>query len=682
MLPRSTVDQETRPAQPLSGQPTAQRFPGLGTPGRTTGQGSTFRPPSFPPPEPPKNRDELEFRIGGIWFNIIGVVVIVFAVGFFLKLAFDSGWITPTYQVWTGIVIGITCLGLGEWLRKKYAGYAYGLTGGGIAILYLSAWASFKLYDTPIFPQQVAFVFMILITATAVLLAARYNTLTIAIIGLLGGFLTPVLLRTGVDNEVALFSYIALLDLGVLALAFTKHWRSLNYLSFAATVMMVLAWIKDWYAPEKLWTTVFFMTLFFVIFALLAVLYNVINHRQTTWLDLTLVFLNATLYFSATYSLMSASAHAGRYHAYLGGFAVLMACFYGLLGFFTYSRDREDRLLILTFWGLACLFLVLAVPIQFDQQWVTMAWAIEGAIMTFIGLRVKDKTSLYAALAVFGIAAFHWFIIDLPQFGYQPGKSFTPLWNNRGLSCAVLVASLAAASMFYKRFGAHLNDEERSMFGGLYLLGANVFAITLLSFDIHNYFEQKKAATDVALTDDVQRIGNTQLFALTALWAMYGATALVIGVTRRLKLLRFAAFALLAITVLKVFATDFFFYDAKWHATIFNQTFASFAAIIAALACGIFLYSRSQAIEESERVIVLPALIGAANLLAVFALSIEVIGHYNRITAAHDSQLEESKQFALSVLWTVYGAAALLLGIIRNSKLLRGGGMILFILTI
>jgi uncharacterized membrane protein len=681
-MPRSTVEQESRPAQANQAPPTAQRVPTFGAQGRTTSQTPTFRQPVFPPPEPPKNRDDLEFRIGGVWFNIIGVIVIVFAVGFFLKLAFDSGWITPTYQVWTGIFIGITCLGLGEWLRKKYAGYAYSLTGGGILILYLSTWASFKIYDPVIFSQQMAFVLMALITATASILAARYNTLTIAILGLFGGFLTPILLSTEVDNETALFGYIALLNLGVLSLAFTKQWRSLNYLSFAATVIMVLSWIIKWYGSTKLWTTIIFLTLFFVIFALLAVLYNVVNRRPTTWLDLTLVFLNAILYFSATYSLLSASEHAGRYHAYLGGFAVLMACFYGLLGYFTYSRDREDRLLILTFYGLACLFLVLAVPIQFDQQWVTMAWAIEGAIMTFIGLRVKDKTSLYAALVVFGIAAFHWFAIDLPQFGYQAGKTFTPVWNNRGLSCAVLVASLAAASLFYKRLGSHLQDEERSMFGGLYLLGANVFAITLLSFDVHNYFEQKKAATDVALTDDVQRLGNTQLFALTALWAMYSAAALMIGVTRKLQLLRIAALALLAITALKVFATDFFFYDARWHHTIFNQTFASFAALIAALLCGIWLYSRSEGIDETERAIVLPALIGAANLLAVFSLSIEVIGHYNRAAASATSHLDESKQFALSVLWMVYGAAALLFGIIRNSKLLRGGGMILFILTI
>src|SRR6185312_1948052 len=131
----------------------------------------------------------------------------------------------------------------------------------GLAILYLAIWfASQNRYN--LIPQMLAFILMAGVTATGSLLAARYDALPIAVLALIGGFLTPILLSTGVDDETGLFGYIALLDAGVLALAYSKQWRSLNYLSFIATILMFVAWMEKWYGPEKLWTTIFFLTLF------------------------------------------------------------------------------------------------------------------------------------------------------------------------------------------------------------------------------------------------------------------------------------------------------------------------------------------------------------------------------------------------------------------------------------
>src|SRR5205807_9645774 len=136
----------------------------------------------------------------------------------------------------------------------------------------------------------------------------------------------------------------AVLDAGVLMLAYSKHWRSLNYLSFVSTVLMFAAWMTEWYDQSKLHTTIIFLTVFFVIFALLAVLYNVVNRRPTRWLDLSMVFSNALLYFGTSYVLLDE-----KYHSMLGQFAVLVAAFYLALGYFTYRRDREDKLLVFTF---------------------------------------------------------------------------------------------------------------------------------------------------------------------------------------------------------------------------------------------------------------------------------------------------------------------------------------------
>ena len=622
----------------------------------------------------PRGHD-LEARIGGNWFNRIGIMAICFGVAFFLKYAFDNEWIGPAGRVGIGVVIGIGFLMGGERLRRRYPSYAYGLTGGGVLILYLSIFAASEgRYD--LISQKLAFVLMATVTAMASLLSARYSALPIALLGLIGGFLTPILLSTGVDHETGLFGYIALLDAGVLALAYSKRWRSLNYLAFGSTVAMFTAWWAEWYTPEKLGTTVFFLTLFFMIFALLAVLYNVVNRRPIGWLDLAMVFSNALLYFSASYELLD-----DKYHSALGLFAVVVAAFYLALGYFTYRRDREDRLLVFTFLGLGFLFSVLAVPIQFTQYWVTMGWAVEGAVMTWVGLRANDRTSRYASILVFFIAVSHWLLVDVHDFAYIASAHFVPLLNRRALSCAVLVVTLAAASFFYKRYGEKL--EDKTSFSSLLLLGANALAVALLSIDANDYFEQRKALASGR--EYASSLGNTKVLTLTLLWTIYGAGTLFVGITRRLKALRILALVLLAGATFKVLLVDLSYYDASWHTLIANQTFAGFAAIIAALACGAWFYARREEADKGERDIMLPLLIAVVNLLAVIALSAEVLGHFDRIGSglphAEADRIESTKQFVLSAVWTIYGGVALLAGIKRRTSFLRTGALMLLAFT-
>jgi uncharacterized membrane protein len=645
--------------------------------------------PTGPPPvfsARAKARTDLEARIGGNWFNRIGIIAVALGVGFFLKYAFDSGWIRPWARVMIGIAIGLSFLIAGERLRPRYHNYAYGLTGGGILILYLSFFGAYRFLG--LLNPVPAFICMAAVTATASLLSARYNALPIAMLGLIGGFLTPLLLSTGDDNEAGLFGYIALLDLGVLALAYSKQWRSLNYMAFIATVFTFTGWYFTFYKPEKLWPTIFFLTVFFSIFALLAVLYNVVNRRPTAWPDLTLVFSNALLYFGASYLFLET-----EYDAYLGLFAVIVSAFYLALGYFTYERDREDRLLLYTFLGLATLFGVLAVPIQFNQHWVTMCWAIEGAILTWIGLRVEDKTSRYAALVVFMIAVTHWLLVDVHDFAYVASESFVPLINRRALSCFVMVAALAAAASFYKRFGSKLEDRDRLMFTSIYTLGANVLAVGLLSLDANDYFEQARANAfneagrpqDFYTSTSWSRLAGAQQLTLSVLWTIYAATALFVAIKRNLKPLRAGALLLLAMVGVKLLAKDLLYYDAAWHRTIANQTFLAFALFVAACALGAWLYQRAADIDKEERSLVLPVLVGAANLFAIIAFSAEAIGHFERAKAlAGDPQvanIENMKQLALSAVWVTYGAVSLIVGIKRGRKGLRIASLILLALA-
>jgi uncharacterized membrane protein len=621
----------------------------------------------------------IESMIGGTWFNRIGIVAIILAVGYFLQYAFTVGWIGPSGRVAVGVIIGIGLVVLGERIiRRGYRSYAQGISGGGIAILYLAFFAAFARYQ--LIDQKVGFIFMSAVTVLAVLLAARHDALTIAILGLIGGFLTPIMLSTGSDNETGLFTYIALLDVGVLALAYFKQWRVLNYLAFGATVLMAAGWWATWYEAEKLWLTIFFFTLFFLIFAALAILHNVVNHRPTRALDLGLILANASIYFGTSYQLLDEDNYG-----YLGLFAVLMATFYLGLGYFTFKRDREDRYLILTFLGLATIFLTLAIPIQLDQNWVTMAWAIQGAVFTWIGFRANNRTTRYAALIVFSISLYHWFSVDFGEFAFGRGGTFTPFINRRGFSAFVLIASLGIAVRLYRRYNKSTDGVEKEGFGSACMLAANILALFWLSTDLVDYFNQQISLVPGSDFDDrgasaTRQLENSRLFAISMLWTIYGAIALVIGIIRNSPLLRGGAFVLLTLATLKVVVLDAAYHTAG-HTPIFNQTFLAFAMLAGAYALGTWFYKRNREIDQGERSLAIALMVVLANLLAIIGLSLEVRGYYIAELRLQGNEkwqmLEENKQFLLTALWAVYAAVALVIGIVRNSRLLRYGAFLL-----
>ncbi|MCI0665801.1 MAG: DUF2339 domain-containing protein, partial [Acidobacteria bacterium] len=583
----------------------------------------------------------LESMIGGTMFKWLGIIAIILAAGYFLREAFKREWIGNQGQVVIIVLIGIGLVVLGERIRARgYRSYSQAISGGGIAILYLAIFAAFARYR--LIGQERGFLFMSAITLLAVLLAARHDALTIAILGLIGGFLTPIMLSTGRDNQIGLFSYIALLDFGVLALAYFKQWRVLNYMAFSATVLMAAGWWLTWYDPDKLGLTIFFFTLFFVIFAALAILHNVVNRRPTRALDLGLILANASIYFSTSYQLLDED-----YYGYLGLFAILMAGFYLGLGFLTYSRNREDRLLILTFLGLATIFLTLAIPIQLDQNWVTMAWAVQGAVFTWIGFRANNRTTRYAALIVFSISLWHWFAIDFGEFAFGRGGTFIPFFNRRGFSALVLIASLGIATRLYRRYDRNVDGSGKEGFGSVCMLATNILALFWLSTDLVDYFNQKiyLAGSDPGAYTNMQgQLANSRLFALSVLWIIYGAIAMVVGIIRNSPLLRYAALVLLTLATMKVLALDTGYHSAPWHYPVFNQTFIPFAMLAGAFALIARFYKQNKEIDQDERSFAIAVLIGAANLLAIIGLSLEVRGYYKAMQGGPNWQtLEESK---------------------------------------
>jgi len=624
---------------------------------------------------------DFESMVGGSWSGWAGILAVVFATAFGLKYAFDNEWIGPGLRVMLGGAGGLGLLGLADRLRARgLRQYAYVLAGGGLLILYLSIYAAFNFYQ--LISQPAAFALMAGVTAAAVLLSVRYDALPVAVLGLVGGFLTPALLSTGRDNQVGLFVYVALLDAGVLVVAYFKRWQLLNFLSFAATVLMTLGWLVTHYRSEKLWPTLAFLSLFFLIYAMLAVVHNLLPRRRARWLDAALVGANASFHFGLAYLLL---ADAGRERWLAATAAVLVSSCFVLLFYAAWRLHRADRLLAYVYVAGAVTFFTVALGTQYELYWVTTAWAVEAVMLTWAGLRAGESSARRAGLAVFALAALHWFIWDLPDSSFG-GGDFTPLLNRRALSCAVLVSALAGAAWLYRREArsGRVGQEEGEAASSALSLTASALALVLLTFDLNDYFARRQALVgESAAAQTYDRIENTRWFTLSALWAVYGLGLLTYGVRLGRLWLRSAGVMLLAGATLMGAAGCLPFYAAAWHAPVFNPTFVAFALLVAAYFYAARLYGRAGPTVEEGRAVA-PLLVVAANLLAVVALSAEASGYFEARMVEAEAALGEyerasrpardlrlAKQLSLSLVWALYGAGLLVVGRVRRVRVLR-----------
>src|SRR3989338_8074716 len=159
---------------------------------------------------------DLETLIAGRWLNRIGILALLLAAAFFLKCAFDNDWVGERGRVAIGLLCGSGLLVYSEWLRRRgYRYFSEGIAGLGAGVLYLSLYAGWSFYH--LFPQAAAFAGMVVVTAAMVAVALGRDSQRLALVALVGGFLTPILLSTGKDQQVVLFTYLAVLDAGLLA---------------------------------------------------------------------------------------------------------------------------------------------------------------------------------------------------------------------------------------------------------------------------------------------------------------------------------------------------------------------------------------------------------------------------------------------------------------------------------
>ena len=476
-------------------------------------------------------------QVPGNWFARVGGLALIMGFGFFLALAFDNDWIGPTGQVVLGLVVGVLLLGTGEFWQKRYAVWAQAVTGTGIAILYLSIYAGFSFHE--LLGSTPSFGILILITIIGGGLALRYHALSLAILSILGGLVTPLILERDLPEARLLMPYILILDLGVLGLASIRNWRLLTLIGAAGSYALFLFYFIHQSPGAELALEQTGLVLIFLVFVGSTTLFHLIWRKVPDYLDLLLMTANAAAYFSITAGLLHQ-----RYEGWLPLVALGLALLYGLVAYVSLLRRGVSREVTVFALATALVFLTIAVPLQLTGVWITLAWAAEGAVLTWVGFLLNDRYIRTFGVAVFPIAIIRLMFFETPV---DPG-TFRLILNTRFLIFIAGILSMYIGGYLYWR---HRNiAEEWERFNSSIFLGmANFFSLWIISAEVIRYFDNRAFTFD---TDSATHLS------LTLLWALYAVIGLALGAYTRLQQVRLAALGLLAIAVVKLFVVDSF----------------------------------------------------------------------------------------------------------------------------
>ena len=508
--------------------------------------------PAVPVPEPPEPAapaaeiafplEHLEQVIGRKWLGWVAILLIFGATVYFLKYAFENRWIGELGRVMLGVAAALTLVWLGHDRHQKQWRYlSQILTGGGIAILYLSIYGAFGYYH--LIDQRGAFVFLAIVVAEAFLLAAVYVAPSIAVMALVGGFLVPVLLSSGRDQYGSLFTYIGLLDLGMLGVVIGRSWRWIGSLAYAGTQSLFWIWYSEHYHPEKRPAALLFETAIFLLF-ILADLAPHLRRRAAGWEGWVRLAVNPFVFYATCYTLLN-----DDHHDWMAVLALLLAVVYAALARAELTLRPSDRRILLVTLGTALTFVTLAIPVQLESNWIAIGWGVEAVALLWAGLETGVRPLRALSSIVFALAAARFLFADTP---WDSRAAFTPVFNRYFLGMLALTACLGAAAYLYGRARPRAALTAGLAAFAVLWIGTSVEAFTHFSVRAEALAYSMGPETGDAL----RHLRWAGQLSLSLLWSTYAGLLTAAGFRFRLRALRSTGLVVFGVTLVKVLLED------------------------------------------------------------------------------------------------------------------------------
>ena len=568
--------------------------------------------------------ESLENRIGGRWLLYIGVAAIVIGVAYFEKLAIDNNWISETARVIQGGVLGALLVAAGmRFARAGYRGYGQMIAGGGFAIMYVSTYAAFNYYR--LIDRPVAFLLLVAITVLAAWLADRQNSQGLGIFAVGGGFVTPFLLPGHVDAQTALFTYDAILIAGTMFLATRRAWPFLNVISYVFTLVTVVGWFDRFFQPFKYLRTELFITLFCVMFVIIA--------RQCRRSDVPSARLASWVLWTAP----------GVY--YLGSLAILgphaIPLLVWLLAVMLIGGILSVR--VAPWLGFTIWVAVTAPLLGWTQAYTAQAWLAPGlaAVAGVYVISLASQLQIMSSSERMRPVEIAWLHLNgLLMFA---GAYF--LLENSHL--AIMGGMAAAFAAWHGVLAALVLGRWRD-----HALHFAALAFTLLAIAVALQFDGP---------------------AVTVGWAAEGAAIVALGLIERRDWLRAGGVLLFVIAVTRALSLLVSVAPAN-HVVFLNPRAASAALVVGLSYLLAWLYRRETDVEE--RRFGIGAGIIVAQLVSIVLLTTEIRAYF----AMSDSSF--TREVMISVTWGAYATALILVGLSRRYAPIRYFGIALFALTI
>ena len=450
---------------------------------------------------------DLEKFIGENLINKIGIVILVLGLGYLVKYAIDKNWINEIGRVAIGVLSAGSLVGIAHRLRKNYKAFSSVLIGGGLALLYFTISLAFHTEGYPLYQQQtISFIILVFITIFAVFLSITYDRIEIAILAIIGGFASPLLLSTGSGNYIVLFSYVMLLNVGMLVLSYYKKWRLVNIVAFGFTILLFGLWLfseLDANRYIKFDGAFFFATGFFVIFFLMNIIYNIKYKVKFKVGDISLLLSNTFIYFSFVMIMLS---NNGR-EELKGLFAVLLGAFNFMFAYYIHKKQSGDTNLLYLLIALVFTFITLAIPLQMEGNYITLFWALESVLLLWLGQKSGFKIMKIGSVIVLSLMLIS-IMMDWDNnyalWNYNSEdyvKEFAIIFNKMFITTLVSVASLIITSFLLRK------EKDKSIwFIPVKAYQFGVVGISLIVFFTGGFLEVKYQAFHYFVNIDSQNM--------------------------------------------------------------------------------------------------------------------------------------------------------------------------------